>query len=151
MLQSPPGATPASAPAMDKSSPCGPGAPGSSAGSKGQQPRSASAGPAAGESKPKGGKSREGVSGRWRRPGGAPGGGSGAGELGREDRGNREAGGLVLGWLCGGAELLVGLFVWILAVFGSGHYLFLLSFSFLFRLRSLFAELWLLLSSSSKD
>uniref|UniRef100_A0A8B9IYU2 Uncharacterized protein n=1 Tax=Amazona collaria TaxID=241587 RepID=A0A8B9IYU2_9PSIT len=60
MLQSPPGATPAAASAMDKSSPCGSGAPGSSAGSKGQQPRSASAGPAAGESKPKGGKSRPG-------------------------------------------------------------------------------------------
>uniref|UniRef100_A0A8C3D4C6 Uncharacterized protein n=1 Tax=Cairina moschata TaxID=8855 RepID=A0A8C3D4C6_CAIMO len=56
MLQSPPGASPASAPAMDKSSPCGSGAPGSSAGGKGQQPRSASAGPAAGESKPKGGE-----------------------------------------------------------------------------------------------
>lgn len=67
MLQSPPGATPA-APAMDKSSPCGSGAPGSSAGSKGQQPRSASAGPAAGESKPKGdGKNANGSKQRYNR------------------------------------------------------------------------------------
>ncbi|KAM4890995.1 E3 ubiquitin-protein ligase RNF10 isoform 3-T3 [Sylvia borin] len=67
MLQSPPGATPA-APAMDKSSPCGSGAPGSSAGSKGQQPRSASAGPAAGESKPKGdGKNASGSKQRYNR------------------------------------------------------------------------------------
>ncbi|NXX68668.1 RNF10 protein, partial [Spizella passerina] len=66
-LQSPPGATPA-APAMDKSSPCGSGAPGSSAGSKGQQPRSASAGPAAGESKPKGdGKNASGSKQRYNR------------------------------------------------------------------------------------
>ncbi|XP_066834728.1 E3 ubiquitin-protein ligase RNF10 [Anser cygnoides] len=68
MLQSPPGATPASAPAMDKSSPCGSGAPGSSAGGKGQQPRSASAGPAAGESKPKGdGKNANGSKQRYNR------------------------------------------------------------------------------------
>ncbi|XP_062360156.1 E3 ubiquitin-protein ligase RNF10 isoform X2 [Cinclus cinclus] len=67
MLQSPPGANPA-APAMDKSSPCGSGAPGSSAGSKGQQPRSASAGPAAGESKPKGdGKNANGSKQRYNR------------------------------------------------------------------------------------
>ncbi|KAF1672637.1 RING finger protein 10, partial [Pygoscelis papua] len=67
-LQSPPGATPASASAMDKSSPCGSGAPGSSAGSKGQQPRSASAGPAAGESKPKGdGKNANGSKQRYNR------------------------------------------------------------------------------------
>ncbi|NXI74194.1 RNF10 protein, partial [Anseranas semipalmata] len=69
-LQSPPGATPASAsaPAMDKSSPCGSGAPGSSAGGKGQQPRSASAGPAAGESKPKGdGKNANGSKQRYNR------------------------------------------------------------------------------------
>ncbi|NWU34304.1 RNF10 protein, partial [Hylia prasina] len=66
-LQSPPGTTPA-APAMDKSSPCGSGAPGSSAGSKGQQPRSASAGPAAGESKPKGdGKNASGSKQRYNR------------------------------------------------------------------------------------
>uniref|UniRef100_A0A8B9CFL6 Uncharacterized protein n=1 Tax=Anser brachyrhynchus TaxID=132585 RepID=A0A8B9CFL6_9AVES len=65
MLQSPPGATPASAPAMDKSSPCGSGAPGSSAGGKGQQPRSASAGPAAGESKPKGGDLQTPISNFW--------------------------------------------------------------------------------------
>ncbi|NXS01591.1 RNF10 protein, partial [Oxylabes madagascariensis] len=66
-LQSPPGAAPA-APAMDKSSPCGSGAPGSSAGSKGQQPRSASAGPAAGESKPKGdGKNASGSKQRYNR------------------------------------------------------------------------------------
>uniref|UniRef100_A0A8C3E5T1 E3 ubiquitin-protein ligase RNF10 n=1 Tax=Corvus moneduloides TaxID=1196302 RepID=A0A8C3E5T1_CORMO len=58
-MPSPPGATPV-APAMDKSSPCGSGAPGSSAGSKGQQPRSASAGPAGGESKPKDGKNASG-------------------------------------------------------------------------------------------
>ncbi|NXC12707.1 RNF10 protein, partial [Corythaeola cristata] len=65
-LQSPPGATPASA--MDKSSPCGSGAPGSSAGSKGQQPRSASAGPAAGDSKPKGdGKNASGSKQRYNR------------------------------------------------------------------------------------
>ncbi|NWS75744.1 RNF10 protein, partial [Crotophaga sulcirostris] len=51
-LQSPPGLAPSSA--MDRSSPCGSGTPGSSTGSKAQQPRSASAGPAAGESKPKG-------------------------------------------------------------------------------------------------
>lgn len=63
MLQSPPGAPPSSAPAMDKSGPCGPGAPGSSAAGKAQPPRSASAGPAAGESKPKGGKSRDGTGG----------------------------------------------------------------------------------------
>ena len=61
MLQSPPGAPPSSAPAMDKSGPCGPGAPGSSAAGKAQPPRSASAGPAAGESKPKGGKRRAGT------------------------------------------------------------------------------------------
>ncbi|KAK4813250.1 hypothetical protein QYF61_019053 [Mycteria americana] len=68
MLQSPPGATPASASAMDKSSPCGSGTPGSSAGSKGQQPRSASAGPAAGESKPKGdGKNASGSKQRYNR------------------------------------------------------------------------------------
>ncbi|XP_057267464.1 RING finger protein 10 isoform X2 [Pezoporus wallicus] len=68
MLQSPPGATPAAASAMDKSSPCGSGAPGSSAGSKGQQPRSASAGPAAGESKPKGdGKNANGSKQRYNR------------------------------------------------------------------------------------
>ncbi|KAM9178933.1 E3 ubiquitin-protein ligase RNF10 [Mergus octosetaceus] len=68
MLQSPPGASPASAPAMDKSSPCGSGAPGSSAGGKGQQPRSASAGPAAGESKPKGdGKNANGSKQRYNR------------------------------------------------------------------------------------
>lgn len=64
MLQSPPGAPPSSAPAMDKSGPCGPGVPGSSAGGKAQPPRSASAGPAAGESKPKGGKSQDGTGGR---------------------------------------------------------------------------------------
>ncbi|XP_035196221.1 RING finger protein 10 [Oxyura jamaicensis] len=68
MLQSPPGAAPSSAPAMDKSSPCGSGAPGSSAGGKGQQPRSASAGPAAGESKPKGdGKNANGSKQRYNR------------------------------------------------------------------------------------
>ncbi|NXA53592.1 RNF10 protein, partial [Nothocercus julius] len=67
-LQSSPGATPAPATAMDKSSPCGPGAPGSSAGSKAQQPRSASAGPAAGESKPKGdGKNASGSKQRYNR------------------------------------------------------------------------------------
>ncbi|NXY68322.1 RNF10 protein, partial [Glareola pratincola] len=67
-LQSPPGPTPASASAMDKSSPCGSGAPGSSAGGKGQQPRSASAGPAAGESKPKGdGKNASGSKQRYNR------------------------------------------------------------------------------------
>ncbi|NXG34949.1 RNF10 protein, partial [Dromaius novaehollandiae] len=69
-LQSSPGATPAaaSASAMDKSSPCGSGAPGSSAGSKTQQPRSASAGPAAGESKPKGdGKNASGSKQRYNR------------------------------------------------------------------------------------
>ncbi|NXA38049.1 RNF10 protein, partial [Eudromia elegans] len=67
-LQSPPGATPAPAVAMDKSSPCGPGAPGSSAGSKAQQPRSASAGPTAGESKPKGdGKNASGSKQRYNR------------------------------------------------------------------------------------
>ncbi|NXD84476.1 RNF10 protein, partial [Halcyon senegalensis] len=67
-LQSPPGAPPASASAMDKSSPCGSGTPGSSAGSKGQQPRSASAGPAAGESKPKGdGKNASGSKQRYNR------------------------------------------------------------------------------------
>ncbi|NXM77501.1 RNF10 protein, partial [Serilophus lunatus] len=66
-LQSPPGATPA-APAMDRSSPCGPGAPGPSAGSKGQQPRANSAGPAAGESKPKGdGKNTSGSKQRYNR------------------------------------------------------------------------------------
>ncbi|XP_030316135.1 RING finger protein 10 [Calypte anna] len=68
MLQSPPGATPASASGMDKSSPCGSGPPGTSAGSKGQQPRSASAGPAAGESKPKGdGKNANGSKQRYNR------------------------------------------------------------------------------------
>ncbi|XP_072207440.1 E3 ubiquitin-protein ligase RNF10 [Excalfactoria chinensis] len=68
MLQSPPGAPPSSAPAMDKSGPCGPGAPGSSAGSKAQPPRSASAGPAAGESKPKGdGKNTNGSKQRYSR------------------------------------------------------------------------------------
>ncbi|NXI46220.1 RNF10 protein, partial [Galbula dea] len=67
-LQSPPGATSASTSAMDKSSPCGSGTPGSSAGSKGQQPRSASAGPAAGESKPKGdGKNGSGSKQRYNR------------------------------------------------------------------------------------
>ncbi|NXS70255.1 RNF10 protein, partial [Pandion haliaetus] len=67
-LQSPPGATPASSSAMDKNSPCGSGTPGSSAGSKGQQPRSASAGPAAGESKPKGdGKNASGPKQRYNR------------------------------------------------------------------------------------
>ncbi|XP_069726898.1 E3 ubiquitin-protein ligase RNF10 [Phaenicophaeus curvirostris] len=66
MLQSPPGAAPASA--MDKSGPCGPGTPGSSAGSKAQQPRSGSAGPAAGESKPKGdGKNASGSKQRFNR------------------------------------------------------------------------------------
>ncbi|XP_075754194.1 E3 ubiquitin-protein ligase RNF10 isoform X2 [Pelodiscus sinensis] len=54
MPQSSPSAALASASDMDKSSPCGAGLPGSSAGSKGQQARSASAGPAGGESKPKG-------------------------------------------------------------------------------------------------
>ncbi|KAM6111747.1 E3 ubiquitin-protein ligase RNF10 [Pterocles gutturalis] len=68
MLQSPPGAPAASAPAMDRSSPCGSGTPGSSAGSKAQQPRSASAGPAAGESKPKGdGKNANGSKQRYNR------------------------------------------------------------------------------------
>ncbi|XP_062445833.1 E3 ubiquitin-protein ligase RNF10 [Rhea pennata] len=68
MLQSSPGATPASASAMDKSSPCGSGVPGSSAGSKAQQPRSASAGPAAGEPKPKGdGKNANGSKQRYNR------------------------------------------------------------------------------------
>ncbi|NWT80296.1 RNF10 protein, partial [Lanius ludovicianus] len=53
---------------MDRSSPCGSGAPGSSAGSKGQQPRSASAGPAGGESKPKGdGKNASGSKQRYNR------------------------------------------------------------------------------------
>ncbi|NXX41115.1 RNF10 protein, partial [Tricholaema leucomelas] len=67
-LQSPPGATHASASAMDKSSPCISGPPGSSAGSKAQQPRSASAGPAAGESKPKGdGKNTSGSKQRYNR------------------------------------------------------------------------------------
>ncbi|NXR07447.1 RNF10 protein, partial [Semnornis frantzii] len=67
-LQSPPGATPAPASAMDKNSPCCPGAPGSSASSKAQQPRSASAGPAAGESKPKGdGKNTSGSKQRYNR------------------------------------------------------------------------------------
>ncbi|NXY44768.1 RNF10 protein, partial [Ceuthmochares aereus] len=47
---------------------CGPGTPGSSAGSKAQQPRSASAGPAAGESKPKGdGKNASGSKQRFNR------------------------------------------------------------------------------------
>ncbi|NXN93563.1 RNF10 protein, partial [Rhinopomastus cyanomelas] len=65
-LQSPPGPTPVSA--MDRSSPSGSGAPGSSAGSKGQQPRSASAGPSAGESKPKGeGKNASGSKQRYNR------------------------------------------------------------------------------------
>ncbi|XP_031448103.1 RING finger protein 10 [Phasianus colchicus] len=68
MLQSSPGAPPSSAPAMDKSGPCGPGAPGSSAGGKAQPPRSASAGPAAGESKPKGdGKNTNGSKQRYNR------------------------------------------------------------------------------------
>lgn len=40
---------------------------------------------------------------------------------------------------------------WVLVGFGSGHCLFLLSFSFLFRLCSLFGELRFLLSSSFKD
>ncbi|NXX81219.1 RNF10 protein, partial [Urocolius indicus] len=67
-LQSPAGATPASASAMDKSGPCGSAPPGSSAGSKGQPPRSASAGPAAGESKPKGdGKNASGSKQRYNR------------------------------------------------------------------------------------
>lgn len=130
MLQSPPGATPA-APAMDKSSPCGSGAPGSSAGSKGQQPRSASAGPAAGESKPKGGKSWEGG-----------------------ERGAAGTGGFVPPWVCGEAELrLVGLFVSQLGLIGgvSGHCLFWVSFSILFRLCSLFGGLRFLLSPFFKD
>uniref|UniRef100_A0A674JDV1 E3 ubiquitin-protein ligase RNF10 n=1 Tax=Terrapene triunguis TaxID=2587831 RepID=A0A674JDV1_9SAUR len=68
MLQSSPSAAPASASDMDKSSPCGSGIPGSSAGSKGQQTRSASAGPAAGESKPKGdGKNASGSKQRYNR------------------------------------------------------------------------------------
>ncbi|XP_054248916.1 RING finger protein 10 [Indicator indicator] len=68
MLQSPLGATPALASAMDKSSPCASGPPGSAAGSKAQQPRSASAGPAAGESKPKGdGKNTSGSKQRYHR------------------------------------------------------------------------------------
>ncbi|NXG41150.1 RNF10 protein, partial [Psilopogon haemacephalus] len=67
-LQSPPGAAAASAPAMDKSSPCLSAAPGSSAGTKAQQPRSASAGPAAGDSKPKGdGKNTSGSKQRYNR------------------------------------------------------------------------------------
>lgn len=130
MLQSPPGATPA-APAMDKSSPCGSGAPGSSAGSKGQQPRSASAGPAAGESKPKGGERWDGVS-----------------------VGLRGQTALCRPWVCGEAELrLVGLFVSQRGLIGvmPGHCLFWVSFSFLFRLCLLFGELGSLLSSSFKD
>ncbi|TFK01104.1 RING finger protein 10 [Platysternon megacephalum] len=68
MLQSSPSAAPASASDMDKSSPCGSGIPGSSAGSKGQQTRSASAGPAGGESKPKGdGKNASGSKQRYNR------------------------------------------------------------------------------------
>lgn len=57
-------------------------------------------------------------------------------------------------WVCGEAELrLVGLFVSQLGLIGgvSGHCLFLVSFSFLFRLCSLFGELGFLLSSSFKD
>uniref|UniRef100_A0A8C8RGQ9 E3 ubiquitin-protein ligase RNF10 n=1 Tax=Pelusios castaneus TaxID=367368 RepID=A0A8C8RGQ9_9SAUR len=66
MLQSSPSAAPASA--MDKSSSCGPGVPGSSAGSKAQPARSASAGPAGGESKPKGdGKNASGSKQRYNR------------------------------------------------------------------------------------
>ncbi|XP_074869353.1 E3 ubiquitin-protein ligase RNF10 isoform X2 [Carettochelys insculpta] len=58
----------ASATDMDKSSPCGSGLPGSSTGSKGQQTRSASAGPAGGESKPKGdGKNANGSKQRYNR------------------------------------------------------------------------------------
>ncbi|XP_065423920.1 E3 ubiquitin-protein ligase RNF10 isoform X6 [Chrysemys picta bellii] len=68
MLQSSPSAAPATASDMDKSSPCGSGIPGSSSGSKGQQTRSASAGPAGGESKPKGdGKNASGSKQRYNR------------------------------------------------------------------------------------
>uniref|UniRef100_A0A452I2V6 E3 ubiquitin-protein ligase RNF10 n=1 Tax=Gopherus agassizii TaxID=38772 RepID=A0A452I2V6_9SAUR len=68
MLQSSSSAAPASASDMDKNSPCGSGIPGSSAGSKGQQTRSSSAGPAAGESKPKGdGKNASGSKQRYNR------------------------------------------------------------------------------------
>ncbi|XP_067406189.1 E3 ubiquitin-protein ligase RNF10 [Emydura macquarii macquarii] len=68
MLQSSPSAATASASDMDKSSSCGSGIPGSSAGSKGQQTRSASAGPAGGESKPKGdGKNASGSKQRYNR------------------------------------------------------------------------------------
>ncbi|XP_050779550.1 RING finger protein 10 isoform X2 [Gopherus flavomarginatus] len=68
MLQSSSSAAPASASDMDKNSPCGSGIPGSSAGCKGQQTRSSSAGPAAGESKPKGdGKNASGSKQRYNR------------------------------------------------------------------------------------
>lgn len=62
--------------------------------------------------------------------------------------------GFVPGWARGEAELLVViLFVFQLGLIGfvSGHCLFLLSFSFLFRLCSRLGELQALLSSPLKD
>uniref|UniRef100_A0A8D0HIA3 E3 ubiquitin-protein ligase RNF10 n=1 Tax=Sphenodon punctatus TaxID=8508 RepID=A0A8D0HIA3_SPHPU len=65
---SPNAATVSAASDMDKSSSCGSSIPGSSTGSKGQQPRSNSAGPAGGESKPKGdGKNANGSKQRYNR------------------------------------------------------------------------------------